>query len=134
MTRRPPNTASAVPNASPAPLPDSLATWDHAPPSTRRKTCTAPPDADGAPTNTSAPSTATATPIWTFATPNTLGDLKFIPCPADLDGDLDVGPADLLLLVGAWGTDPGWPPDLDHDGRVDRTDLVALLTKWGLCW
>ena len=55
------------------------------------------------------------------------------PCPADLDGDGDVAGLDVLVLLAAWGTDPGEPPDLDGDGVVGVTDLLALLGAWGLC-
>ncbi len=55
------------------------------------------------------------------------------PCPADLDSDGQIGVTDLLVLLGAWGTDPGGPPDLDGDGDVGVTDLLALLAGWGPC-
>jgi hypothetical protein len=52
------------------------------------------------------------------------------PCPADLDGDGDVDTADLLLLLGAWGTPDG---DVDGDGDTDTADLLILLGAWGPC-
>ena len=55
------------------------------------------------------------------------------PCPWDLDGSGTVGTADLLMLLGAWGTDPGGPPDFDGDGSVGTTDLLELLANWGPC-
>ena len=54
-------------------------------------------------------------------------------CPADLDGDGTVGIADLLLLLAAWGTDPGGPPDLDGDGNVGVPDFLILFANWGPC-
>ena len=51
-------------------------------------------------------------------------------CPADLDGDGDVDTADLLALLGAWGTPDG---DVDGDGDTDTADLLALLGAWGEC-
>ena len=51
-------------------------------------------------------------------------------CPADFDGDGDVDTADLLHLLGAWGTPDG---DVDGDGDTDTTDLLALLAAWGDC-
>jgi hypothetical protein len=51
-------------------------------------------------------------------------------CPADLGGDGDVDTADLLLLLGAWGTPDG---DVDGDGDTDTSDLLALLAAWGEC-
>lgn len=51
-------------------------------------------------------------------------------CPADLDGDGIVGPADLATLLGAWG---GSAADLDGDGVVGPSDLAILLGAWGDC-
>jgi hypothetical protein len=51
-------------------------------------------------------------------------------CPADFDGDGDVDTADLLFLLGAWGTPAG---DVDGDGDTDTADLLALLGAWGEC-
>jgi len=51
-------------------------------------------------------------------------------CPADFDGDGDVDTADLLYLLGAWGTPGG---DVDGDGDTDTADLLALLAAWGEC-
>ena len=51
-------------------------------------------------------------------------------CPADFDGDGDVDTADLLILLGAWGTS-GPDGDVDGDGDVDTADLLALLGAWG---
>jgi len=51
-------------------------------------------------------------------------------CPADFDGDGDVDTADLLHLLGAWGTPGG---DVDFDGDTDTADLLALLAAWGQC-
>jgi hypothetical protein len=47
----------------------------------------------------------------------------------DLDGDGTVGPADLSILLGAWGTTG--PGDLDGDGSVGPADLSILLGSWG---
>jgi hypothetical protein len=52
------------------------------------------------------------------------------PCPWDFDGDGDVDTADLLFLLGAWGTPNG---DVDGDGDTDTADLLALLAHWGQC-
>jgi hypothetical protein len=51
-------------------------------------------------------------------------------CPADFDGDGDVDTADLLYLLGAWGTPDG---DVDGDGDTDTADLLDLLAAWGDC-
>jgi len=51
-------------------------------------------------------------------------------CPADFDDDGDVDTADLLFLLGAWGTPDG---DVDGDNDTDTADLLALLAAWGEC-
>ncbi len=60
---------------------------------------------------------------------NLLGD----PCVVDLDLSGGVEVPDLLLLLGAWGTNPGGPPDFDGDGTVAVPDLLYLLARWGPC-
>ena len=54
------------------------------------------------------------------------------PCPADLDGNGEVGAADLAALLGAWGATSG-SADLDGNGDVGAADLAALLGAWGPC-
>ncbi|MCH7996081.1 MAG: hypothetical protein IIB57_16770 [Planctomycetes bacterium] len=54
-------------------------------------------------------------------------------CPADLDGDGAVGPADLAELLGSWGPCPDCPADLDGNGQVGPFDLALLLGNWGPC-
>jgi len=54
------------------------------------------------------------------------------PCPADLDGNGEVGAADLAALLGAWGATSG-AADLDGNGDVGAADLAALLGAWGPC-
>lgn len=53
-------------------------------------------------------------------------------CPWDLDGG-GVGVTDLLVLLSAWGTDPGGLPDFDGDQDVDVLDLLEILNHWGQC-
>jgi hypothetical protein len=58
------------------------------------------------------------------------------PCPADLDGNGDVGFNDLVILLGGWGLCPGLGPcpgDIDGDGSVGYSDLTILLASWGPC-
>lgn len=52
------------------------------------------------------------------------------PCPADLDGNGEVGAPDLAALLAAWGTAGA---DLGGDGLTDAADLAALLASWGAC-
>ena len=54
-------------------------------------------------------------------------------CLADLDGDGTVGTPDLLIVLGAWGPNPGHPADFDGDGNVGTSDLIELLGNWGPC-
>lgn len=53
------------------------------------------------------------------------------PCPADLDGDGQVGGSDLGTLFSQWGG-PG-SADLDGDGLVGGSDLGAVFAAWGDC-
>lgn len=55
-------------------------------------------------------------------------------CPPDLDGDGEVGPMDLAMLLGVWGDCPnGCPEDLNGDCVVGAFDLAILLGCWGTC-
>jgi hypothetical protein len=54
-------------------------------------------------------------------------------CTPDINRDGFVGTADLLAMLGAWGTDPGGLPDLDFNGVVSTSDLLVLLSRWGPC-
>ncbi len=56
-----------------------------------------------------------------------------VTCPWDLNNDNLVGTTDLLLLLGAWGSNPKGPPDFDGDGNVGTSDLIELLGNWGPC-
>ena len=51
--------------------------------------------------------------------------------PGDLDGDGDVDPVDLAILLGAWGSCPTQcPANLNGDGTIDAADLAILLGNW----
>lgn len=57
-------------------------------------------------------------------------------CPEDLDGDGEVGLADLSVVLSAFGTcvgDSGFDPlaDLDGNGCVELNDLSQLLAVFG---
>ncbi len=54
-------------------------------------------------------------------------------CSSDLNGDETVDAADLALLLGAWGPNPGNIADLNQDGTVNAADLALLLGAWGPC-
>ena len=57
-----------------------------------------------------------------------------LPCTADLNGDDVVGPADLAMLLAAWGPCDGCcPADLNGDGQVGPVDLATVLAAWGPC-
>ncbi len=57
----------------------------------------------------------------------------FEACPEDLDGDGQVGPADLAQVLGNWGPCGGCPADFNGDNVVDAADLAQLLGNWGPC-
>lgn len=61
-----------------------------------------------------------------------LGQMRYWPIPRspDLDGDGMTGPADLGLLLGAWGVAAGSSADLNGDGVVDQSDLALLIGGW----
>lgn len=54
-------------------------------------------------------------------------------CSSDMNGDQTVNAADLAVLLGAWGPNPGNPADLNGDGLVNAADLAQLLGSWGPC-
>ncbi|MBX3356644.1 MAG: VCBS repeat-containing protein [Phycisphaeraceae bacterium] len=56
-----------------------------------------------------------------------------IACLGSLDGNGVVDGADLAILLGAWGPNPGSPADLNGDGFVNGADISILLANWGAC-
>lgn len=56
-----------------------------------------------------------------------------LPCPADIDGNGAIDTADLVILLGNFGTPvpPGTGGDINGDGFVDTADLVVLLGVFG---
>jgi hypothetical protein len=58
-------------------------------------------------------------------------------CPADFDDSGDVGFADLLSIIAAWGPYEPCPPyaaeDLDQNCIVGFSDVLALIAAWGPC-
>lgn len=81
--------------------------------------------------------------IWQGTCTGTQVLIQQPPCLADLDGDGNVGAADLALLLGSWGPcpDPCMPgspvttcaADLSGDCSVEALDLAMLLGGWGPC-
>ena len=53
-------------------------------------------------------------------------------CPADTGGDGVVDVADLLTVLGAWGTAEA-AADVTGDGMVDVSDLLMVMAEWGVC-
>jgi hypothetical protein len=58
------------------------------------------------------------------------------PVVGDITGDGNVGVADLLAIIAAWGPcsppcDPSCVADLNGDGVVNAADLFIVLTHWG---
>lgn len=56
--------------------------------------------------------------------------LVTVPVLGDLDGDGLVGPVDLGMLLGAWGSCGECLADLNDDGVVSAADLAVLLGAW----
>ncbi len=55
-------------------------------------------------------------------------------CSADVDRDGIIRFADVLDILGAFGTDCSLcPEDIDLDGTVDFADLLIILGDWGTC-
>ena len=66
---------------------------------------------------------------WVDGGGNTICD-----CPADLDGDGEVGGSDLAQLLANWGcSDEDCVADLDGNGTVNGADLAVILSAWGDC-
>jgi hypothetical protein len=72
-------------------------------------------------------------PVVGFVDAQVIGNIVAIPCPADIDNDGVVGVLDFLLLLAAWGPNPGHPADLDNSGAVGVNDFLQLLAEWGPC-
>lgn len=76
---------------------------------------------------------STTYPGWNIDDVEIWGIETGVPCPGDLDGDLDVDIADLAMLLAHYGNTGASPEDgdLDGDGDVDLADLAALLAVYG---
>ena len=51
-------------------------------------------------------------------------------CPSDLNHDGFVDVADLLVIIGAWGTPFG---DVSGDDITDVSDILGVISGWGAC-
>jgi hypothetical protein len=56
-----------------------------------------------------------------------------VVCVGDVNGDGEVGIADLLSAIDSWGGCVGCPADINGDGVVNVTDLLAIVNGWGSC-
>ncbi|MCP3903238.1 MAG: hypothetical protein GY715_06330 [Planctomycetes bacterium] len=54
-------------------------------------------------------------------------------CPADLNGNGQVDFADILAVIGAWGTCTGCAEDLNDNGLVGFDDILVIIGAWGPC-
>jgi hypothetical protein len=57
--------------------------------------------------------------------------LPVIGCPSDLNADLMVSIADLLLLLSEFGCIEGCSADINGDGQVAVSDVLELLSSFG---
>ena len=57
--------------------------------------------------------------------------LPVIGCPSDLNADLTVSIADLLLLLSDFGCIEGCSADINGDGQVAVSDVLELLSSFG---
>jgi hypothetical protein len=57
--------------------------------------------------------------------------LPVIGCPSDLNADLTVSIADLLLLLSEFGCIEGCSADINGDGQVAVSDVLELLSSFG---
>ena len=53
-------------------------------------------------------------------------------CPADLDGNGQVGSTDIAILLSMGGSSEA-EADLDGNGTVAASDIAQLLVSWGAC-
>jgi len=53
-------------------------------------------------------------------------------CPADLNGDGEVGVNEILTIIEVWGTDDA-DADITGDGIVGVDDLLTVISAWGPC-
>ena len=54
---------------------------------------------------------------------------------ADLSGDNNIGLADIMMIISAWGAnvgDPGYTPqyDIDNNGNIGLSDIMLIIALW----
>ena len=59
--------------------------------------------------------------------------VRFPPCPADIDDDGAVGIIEFFALLSGWGACPCCRGDIDGDGTIGITDFLAVVSYWGPC-
>jgi hypothetical protein len=70
---------------------------------------------------------------WNIDDIEILGVEMGVPCPADVDGSGGIDVLDLLMLLGAWGTNGPGADIAEPLDVVDVHDLLGLLADWGAC-
>jgi len=66
--------------------------------------------------------------------PIDIGALEYAPpCASDITGDGQIGVADLLAVINAWGACEQCAADVNGDGIVNVSDLLAVISAWGPC-
>jgi hypothetical protein len=55
------------------------------------------------------------------------------PCPQDVNENGTVDFADVLAVIGSWGSCPGCPADVNGDDVVNFADILVILGAWGPC-
>jgi len=58
---------------------------------------------------------------------------EVLPCEGDINGSGDVNVDDVLLILGAFGSQTSGPEDIDGDGWVTVNDVLILIGAWGPC-
>jgi len=54
-------------------------------------------------------------------------------CPLDLNGDGEVGFAEIIAILSAWGPCDECPEDVDRNGSAAFGDILQILANWGPC-
>ncbi len=95
-------------------------------------------DYDGASTGTALADNARTHDSMSLVTSGYRAAVAPMSCLGDVQNDLNVGVADLLGLLGAWGpmvagNAVSQASDLNGDAEIDVADLLIVLTEFGPC-